>query len=131
MKNIVIFFLLITLSGCGFVFQNFGRGEYKQLAYGMSKDEVIRKIGEPQKMSTMIAGNKKYEVWEYSDNRPEREKMNALGIIYSKVFFLDGKLVQHDKNRVYAQPSYSYLESINPEDEVKAAKITGQKDNFK
>jgi hypothetical protein len=57
--------------------------------------------------------------------------MNALGIIYSKVFFLDGKLAQHDKNRVYAQPSYSYMESINPEGEVKAAKITGQKDNFK
>jgi len=86
MKNIVIFFLLITLSGCGFVFQNFGRGEYKQLAYGMSKDEVIRKIGEPQKMSTMIAGNKKYEVWEYSDNRPEREDECVGHYLFESIF---------------------------------------------
>ncbi len=128
MKNIIVFFLLMALSGCGFVFQNFDQGEHKGLRYGMPKEEVARKIGQPQKISTMVIDNKEYEVWEYpDDNRSKTEKMNALGIIYSKVFFLDGKLVQRDKNRVYAQPSYEFLESINPKGGVKTDKITQTK----
>jgi len=123
MKNIVVFFLLIVLSGCGFVFQNFDQGEHKALTYGMSKEEVRRKIGEPQKISKMVIENKEYEVWEYpNNNRSKIEKMNALGIIYSEVFFLDGKVVQRDKDRVYAQPAYEFLESTNPESGVKPAK---------
>ncbi len=123
MKSIIVFFLLIMLSGCGFVFQNFDQGEHKDLTYGMSREEVIRKIGEPQKISTMVIENKTYEVWEYpNNNRSKIEKMNALGIIYSKVFFLDGKVVQRDKDRVYAQPSYEFLESVDSGSGVKAAK---------
>ena len=132
MKNIIVFFLLVMLSGCGFVFQNFDQGEHKGLTYGMSKEDVIRKIGEPQKISTMIIEDKEYEVWEYPNNsRSKTEKMNALGIIYSKVFFLDGKVVQRDKDRVYAQPSYEFVESIDSGSGVKAVKITGQKNNLK
>ena len=128
MRNIIVFFLLMVLSGCGFVFQNFDQGEYKSLTYGMSKEEVIGKIGQPQKISKMVLDNKEYDVWEYPNNdRAKIEKMNALGIIYSEVFFLNDKVVQRDKNRVYAQPSYEFLESINPGGGVKAAKITEQK----
>ncbi|MFA5276142.1 MAG: hypothetical protein WC417_04530 [Candidatus Omnitrophota bacterium] len=120
--------LLIALSGCGFVFRNFDQDERKDLTYGMSKEEVIYKIGQPQKISTMIINNEEYEIWEYPNNsRSKTEKMNALGIIYSKVFFLHGKVVQRDKDRVYAQPSYEYIESIDPEGGVKANKITEQK----
>lgn len=123
---------MVMLSGCGFVFQNFDQGEYKQLTYGMSKEEVIRKIGQPQKTSTMVIDNKTYDVWEYpNNNRSKIEKANALGIIYSEVLFLDGKLVQRDKDRVYAQPSYQYLESVNPKSGVKTPKITEQKNNLK
>ena len=132
MRNIIVFFLLMVLSGCGFVFQNFDQGEYKDLAYGMPKEEVRRKIGEPQKISTMVIDNKAYEVWEYPNNdRSKIEKMNALGIIYSKVFFLDGKVVQRDKDRVYAQPSYEFLETVNPEGGVKATQTTEPKNNLK
>ncbi len=132
MKKIIIFLLLMGLSGCGFVFQNFDQGEHKDLTYGMSKEEVISKIGQPQKISTMIVDNKEYEVWEYpNNNRSKTEKMNALGIIYSKVFFLHGKVVQRDKDRVYAQPSYEYIESIDLKGGVKTNKITEQKDNLK
>jgi len=132
MKKIIVLFLLMALSGCGFVFQNFDQAEHKGLTYGMSKEEVIYKIGEPQKISTMIIDNKKYEVWEYpNNNRAKIEKMNALGIIYSKVFFLDGKLVQRDKDRVYAQPSYEYIESINPQGGVKTNKTTEQENKLK
>ncbi|MFH1397075.1 MAG: hypothetical protein ABIH27_00800 [Candidatus Omnitrophota bacterium] len=132
MRNLIVFFLLMVLSGCGFIFQNFDQAEHMDLTYGMSKEEVIRKIGEPQKISTLVVDNKKYEVWEYpNNNRSKIEKMNALGIIYSEVFFLDGKLVQRDKNRVYAQPSYEFLETVNPGGGVKAAKITEQENNLK
>lgn len=132
MKNIIVFCLLVGLSGCGFVFQNYDQNENRELTYGMSKDEVIAKIGEPQKISTMMIDDKKYDVWEYpNNNRAKIEKMNALGIIYSEVFFLDGKLVQRDKDRVYGQPSYQYLESIDLHGGVKTNQITEQKDNLK
>ena len=132
MKRIMFIFLLLLVSGCGFVFQNFDKGERKELTYGMSKEEVIRKIGEPEKISTMVIENKKYDVWEYpNNNRSKIEKMNALGIIYSKLFFLDGRLVQRDKDRVYAQPGYGFLETVNPESGVKTNKITEQKNNLK
>lgn len=129
MKKIIVFFLLIVLSGCGFVFQNFDPNEHKGLTHGMSKEEVIAKIGQPQKISKMIIDNREYDVWEYPNNdRSKIEKMNALGIIYSEVLFFDGKLVQRDKNRVYGQPGYEFLESVNPESGVKAAKITETKE---
>ncbi len=132
MKNIIVLSLLIILSGCGFVFQNFDQKEYKNLTYGMTKEEVIHKIGEPQRISKMLAGDKEYEVWEYpNNNQSKTEKMNALGIIYSEVFFLDGKVVQRDKNRVYAQPSYEFLESTEPGSGVKAVKTSEQKKNLK
>ena len=132
MKKIIVFLLLMMLSGCGFVFQNFDQGEHKALTYGMSKQEVINKIGQPQKISKMVIENKEYEVWEYpNNNRSKIEKMNALGIIYSEVLFLDGKLTQRDKNRVYAQPEYQFLESTNPEGGVRATKATEQKNNLK
>ena len=80
----------------------------------------------------MLLDNKEYEVWEYpNNNRSKIEKMNALGIIYSEVFFLNGKVVQRDKDRVYAQPSYEYLESVNPKGGVKATKSIEQKNNLK
>jgi len=123
MKRIIVFFLLMVLAGCGFVFQNFDQGEHKELTYGMSKQEVINKIGQPQKISKMVIDDQEYDVWEYpNNNRSKVEKMNALGIIYSKVLFFDGKLVQRDKDRVYGQPAYEYLESVSPEGGVKAAK---------
>ncbi len=132
MKKTIVFFLLMTLSGCGFVFQNFDQNEHRDLMYGMSKEEVIREIGQPQKISMMVIGDKEYEVWEYpNNNRAKIEKMRALGIIYSQVFFLDGKLVQRDKDRVYAQPSYKFIESVNPGGGVKVTKVNEQENNLK
>jgi len=132
MKRIIVFLLFMMLSGCGFVFQNFDQGERRGLTYGMSKDEVIDRIGQPQKISKMKIDNKEYDVWEYPNNdRSKIEKMNALGIIYSEVLFFDGKLVQRDKNRVYGQPGYEFIESVNPGGGVKAIKVTEQKNKLK
>jgi hypothetical protein len=98
----------------------------------MSKEEVIRKIGEPQRKSKMVIDNREYDVWEYpNNNRAKTEKMNALGIIYSEVFFLDDKVVQRDKNRVYAQPAYEFLKSTNSESGVIVTKTTEQNNNLK
>ena len=128
MKKIILFIFLLGLAGCGFVFQNFDQGEHKELTHGMSKQEVIAKIGQPEKISKMIIDNREYDVWEYPNNdRSKIEKMNALGIIYSKVLFLDGKLVQRDKDRVYGQPAYEYLESVDSGSGVKSAKTTETK----
>lgn len=122
MRNTTMFLLFMMISGCGFVFQNFDQGEYQALRYGMSKDEVIAKIGKPQKISMMEIDDIEYEVWEYPDNnRSKTSDMNTLGVIYSNVFFLDGKLVQRDKDRVYAQPEYTFQETINPGSGVKDA----------
>jgi hypothetical protein len=97
----------------------------------MSKEEVITRIGQPQKISKMIIDNREYDVWEYpNNNRAKIEKMNALGIIYSEVLFLDGKLVQRDKNRVYGQPGYEFLESVSPAGGVKTIKAAEPKDNL-
>jgi hypothetical protein len=124
-KNIIVFFFLMALSGCGFVFQNLGQEEHTGLMYGMPKEEVASKIGKPQKISMMAIGNREYEVWEYPNaNGPKIEKMNVLGISYLKAFFFDGKLVQYHKNRVYAQPLYEFLEPINSEGGVNTTKIT-------
>ncbi len=132
MKNIMVFFLLMVLSGCGFVFQNFDQNEHKDLTYRMSKEELIAKIGPPQKISKMIIDNKEYDVWEYPNNdRAKIEKMNALGIIYSEALFFDGKLVQRDKDRVYGQPGYEFLKSVDPRGGAKTPKITEQKNNLK
>jgi hypothetical protein len=132
MKSIIVFLVLMGLSGCGFVFQNFNQGEPMELTYGMSQQEVIRIIGEPQKMSIKTIDGKEYQVLEYPDeNRAAVEKMRALGIIYSEVFFLDGKLVQHDKNRVYAQPSYGFVKTIDSGDVVNTATIPIQEDDLK
>jgi hypothetical protein len=88
----------------------------------MTQQEVIQEIGQPEKISKMIIDGQEYEVWEYpNNNRSKIEKMNALGIIYSKVLFLDGKLVQRDKDRVYGQPDYKFLETVNSQSGVKTA----------
>lgn len=132
MKKIITFFLFVALAGCGFVFQNFDQNERMDLTYGMSKDEAISVIGEPQKISKMVIDNKEYEVWEYpNNNRARIEKMRALGIIYSEVFFLDGKLVQRDKNRVYAQPGYQFLETVESGNGVKTVRTVDQKNDLK
>ncbi|MFA5005108.1 MAG: hypothetical protein WC561_03140 [Candidatus Omnitrophota bacterium] len=109
MKKIIVFILLLILSGCGFVYQNYDQGEHRGLTYGMSKEDVIRKIGKPQKISKMIIDNKEYDVWEYpNNNRSKIEKMNALGIIYSEVLFSDGKLVQRDKTGFMANQDMNF-----------------------
>ncbi len=114
MKKIVLFIFLLELSGCGFVLQNFGEHEYKNLSRGMPKEEVMRMLGAPQKKSMMRLGAVEYEVWQYPEIKPKENKFHLLSTNYYKVFFLDDKVAQWDEDKVFAQPAYKYLETIGP-----------------
>ena len=114
MKKILFIIFLLGLSGCGFVLQNFGEREYKNLSRGMSKEEVMRTLGTPQKEGMIRAGGVEYEVWQYPKIKPGANQSNLLSTDYYKVFFLDDKVVQWDEDKVFAQPSYKYLETIGP-----------------
>ena len=71
MKKILALFLLLSLSGCAFVYQNLGEGDYSNLSYGMSKDEVQQILGSPQSEKKVVIVGEEYEVWEYPASKPQ------------------------------------------------------------
>ncbi|PIP18984.1 MAG: hypothetical protein COX41_05295 [Candidatus Omnitrophica bacterium CG23_combo_of_CG06-09_8_20_14_all_41_10] len=87
MRKIIILVLLLGLSGCAFVFQDFNEGEYKNLVYGMPKEEVARVFGVPQKESKVTITGKEYEVWEYQVNGSSKTKLNRMGFYSIKYSF--------------------------------------------
>jgi hypothetical protein len=127
MKIIIILVLLLGLSGCAFVFQDLSNVEYKSLINGMSKDQVTGVLGKPQKESTEEIVGLEYEVWEYPVKKPGNVKLNSIGISAHKLFFLNGKLVRWDKDRVYAQPSFEFQETQIPEQAMPADKVVQAK----
>lgn len=131
MRKIIILVLLLGLSGCAFVFQNFNEGEYKNLTYGMSKDEVILALGAPQKEIKVTIAGKEYEVWEYLVNEPSKIKLNRMGTSFHKIFFLGDKVVLWDKDKVYAQSSFEFLESLAHEKEIPTVNISEPEQNLK
>ena len=131
MRKIIILVLLLGLSGCAFIFQDFNESEYKNLVYGMTKEEMARVFGAPQKESKVIIAGKEYEVWEYPVNEPSKIKLNRIGTSFHKVFFLDDKVVLWDKDKVYAQPSFEFLESLVHEQEIPTIKISEPGQNLK
>ncbi len=131
MKKGIFIILLLGLSGCGFVFQSLNEQGYENLTYKMSKDEVIRMMGAPQKESKLTIEDKEYEVWEYPKKGSTSRKISSLATSYSKVFFLDGKVVQWDEDRVYAQPGYDFQETISPEEKVTINKISEANERLK
>jgi len=122
--KIIILVLLLGLSGCAFVFQDFNEGKNKNLVYGMSKEEVSRVFGVPQKESKVTIIGKVYEVWEYPVNEPDKIKSYRVGISSHKIFFLGDKVVLSGKDKVYAQPSFEFLESLAYEQEIPTVKIS-------
>jgi hypothetical protein len=122
MKKFIVFALLISISGCAFVFQNYNEGEYKNLAYGMSRDEVTQALGTTQKISKVILGEKTYEVWEYTGANPENMKIKGMGTSLFKIFFLDDKVVRWDKDKIYAQPAFEFHETLSPEQKAQSSK---------
>jgi len=118
MKKIILLVLLFGLSGCGFIFQNFNEHEYKNVSRGMPKEEVTRTLGTPEKQSMMIIKGTEYEVWQYPRVESKANQLKALPTNYYKVFFLHDKVVQWDEDKVFAQPSYEYQETISQVDKT-------------
>lgn len=131
MRKIIILVLLLGLSGCAFVYQNLGEGDYSNLSYGMSKDEVLEALGSPQSEKRMIIVDKEYDVWEYPVSKSGSAKLNQMGTSLHKVFFLDEKLVRWDKDKVFGQPSFEFQETQVPELGVPVEKVSGQEENLK
>ncbi len=116
MRTIILLIVLLGLSGCGFVFQQYNAGEKTNELLGMSQAEVIGRLGNPRKQNRTIIKNKEYEVWEYPQTLAKDNAINSLGTLYDKVFFLEGKVVQHDESTVFAQPAYEYLETVDADE---------------
>jgi hypothetical protein len=113
MKRLLLLICLFGVCGCGFVFQDLTPKGDRGLVDGMSKEEVVARIGEPQKISKARVENIEYDLWEYPLNTPQAKQLNSLGTSASKIFFRDEKLVQLDQDRVYGQPGYEYLETVD------------------
>lgn len=115
MRKIILFIFLLGLSGCGFVFQQYNANGNVNELIGMPKEEVINRLGNPQKQDRAVIKDKEYDIWEYPQINKNDGALNPLGTLYYKVFFLDGRVVQHDESTVFAQPAYEYLETVDAE----------------
>jgi hypothetical protein len=113
MKKLIIFTLMLGLSGCAVVFQNYKEDANKDLSYGMSREEVSQTLGLSIKKSNVTLDGNVYEVWEYGIK--DSTKVKHLGTNIYKVFFLDNKLVRWDKDKYFAQPSFEFHETLSPE----------------
>jgi len=120
MKKLILFVCLLALGGCGFVFKNISPEPAEGLEYGYSQEQVIAKIGRPDTIKKVRIADNVYDLWEYSRDEPKNEKINSLGQAALKLFFQDGKLVQHDQDRFYGQPQYEYIETVEPVAAVKS-----------
>jgi hypothetical protein len=110
MKNIVILFLCLFLSGCIVALQNLNDPGFEKIRMGMSKEEVIAAIGKPLSQVPIAINGKEYEAWNYPAERPIKTKINQVGDYYYRILFLEGKARQFEKVKVYAQPSYDFRE---------------------
>lgn len=119
MKKILSLVLLISISGCAFVFQNYKEDANENLSYGLSHEEVVQALGESIKKSNVTLDGKVYEVWEYRIK--DSTKVKHLGTKIYKVFFLDNKLVRWDKDKYFAQPAFEFHETLSPEQKAQAA----------
>lgn len=106
--------LLLGLSGCAFVFQDFDESEGKNLKVGMPKEEVTQALGVPQSQDTAKIEGQEYEVWVYLVNASRTRMIKPLGAAYLKVYFLNGKLSRWGREKIYANPSYKPIETHPP-----------------
>ena len=110
MKKIAFFLLLVFLYGCIHVVQDLNDQKLTGVSLEMSKQDVIRNIGEPTEKKTVLMKGQEYEVWKYPIERLWLKRFNKLDKSYYQIFFLDGKVSHWDRIKVYAQPTYDYSE---------------------
>ena len=117
MKKALILLLVLGLSGCIYVRQNYNTSLLEGIATRMSMDEVRGKIGSPVETQTVEINDKKYEAWRYPIEEKFVGRYNAVPRSYYEILFLDGKVSRWDKVKVVSQPEYDYDEP-DPEGKV-------------
>ena len=65
MKKIAFFLLLVFLYGCIHVVQDLNDQKLTGVSLEMSKQDVIRNIGEPTEKKTVLMKGQEYEAWKY------------------------------------------------------------------
>ncbi|MBL7130705.1 MAG: hypothetical protein ISS45_04810 [Candidatus Omnitrophica bacterium] len=112
---LLIFFLLIGFLGCVVAFQSINEETLSGISVGMNKEEVINIAGEPAQKKNRLIDGKEYKVWSYPIKELFAGKYNPLGYSYYEVLFLDGKVKQWYKTKVYSQPKYELQQPQAPE----------------
>ena len=110
MKKILILFLVLSLSGCIYVRQNYNTPLLEEITTRMSMDEVRDKIGSPAETQTVEINDKEYEAWRYPIEEKFVGRYNAVPRSYYEILFLDGEVSRWDKVKVVSQPTYDYDE---------------------
>lgn len=99
MNNILIFFLLITVSGCATT------NTMNRISLGMTKDQVIQKAGSP----TSVSAQEKTEVFTYYLYQPfgqgmiEHPRENYFVRFYNGVVESYGKMGDFDSTKLPEQ----------------------------
>lgn len=118
MKKIAILFLSLCISGCIFAFQDLNEPGFEKVRVGMSKEETIETTGKPLSQKVVTINGEDYEVWKYPVQEPTKRRFNPIGNSYYQILFLDGKVKQCEKIKVYAQPTYGFEEPSAPEGKI-------------
>ena len=122
MKSIILV-LLLGFSGCTFAFQNLNDQRLQNIAVGMTKQQVVEAMGKPIAEKIVVIDGKEYEAWKYSINELWAKKFNPIGSSYYRILFLDDKLAQWDRIKVFSNPSYELQESNPPKGDISTIKI--------
>lgn len=110
MKIAMILILSLCLCGCTVAFQNLNDPGVENIVAGMSKEEAIEIMGEPLSQRDVTIDGKNYQAWRYPVPEPTNKKYNRMGKYAYRILFLDGKVYDIEKIKVYAQPSYEFDE---------------------
>jgi len=110
MKIAVILILSLCLSGCTVAFQSLNDPGVDNITKGMSEEEVERIMGESLSQRVVTIDGKNYQAWRYPVPEPTNKKYNRMGKYAYRILFLDGKVYDIEKIKVYAQPSYEFDE---------------------
>ncbi|MBU2541778.1 MAG: DUF2845 domain-containing protein [Candidatus Omnitrophica bacterium] len=124
-QMLVLLVLLLGLYGCAVGFQSINDGELeiRGIKREMSKEEVIKLIGEPKARSTISIDKEEYEVWNYPIQRLWAGKFKPMGSYYYRVLFLNGKVSRWNKVKIFAQSSYELEEPSSSDTQVRTIKI--------